>query len=60
MIESTDYIIIIGLILILVVLVASSYYFSSNPEDKERIKILLERQDNLQKNIIDILEHLIV
>ncbi len=57
MIESTDYIIILGLILILVVLVASSYYFSSNPEDKERIKILLERQDNLQKNIIDILEN---
>ena len=57
MIENLDYIIIGALVLILIILVTTNYFFSNNSENKERIKILLERQDNLQKNIIDILEN---
>ena len=57
MIENLDYIIIGVLVLILIILVTTNYFFSNNSENKERIKILLERQDNLQKNIIDILEN---
>lgn len=55
MIENFDYILIL-LLVIVVILLFSYLIFSNSSENKERIKVLLERQDNLQKNIVDLIE----
>ena len=38
-------------------IILSTYIFFKGSGNSERLKILLERQDNLQKNIIDIIEN---
>ena len=52
MVENFELILIIFLIIITLV-----FLFFKGSTNSERLKILLERQDNLQKNIIDIIEN---
>ena len=45
------------IVIVVVSLILSAYIFFRGSGNTERIKVLLERQDNLQKNIIDIIEN---
>ncbi|MAH78530.1 MAG: DNA recombination protein RmuC [Rickettsiales bacterium TMED254] len=56
MTENFESIILIALLITLIVFFGF-FIFSGSSKNKERLKILLERQDNLQKNIIEIIEN---
>ena len=56
MTENFESIILIALLITLIVFFVF-FIFSGSSKNKERLKILLERQDNLQKNIIEIIEN---
>ena len=47
---------IILIIIAILVIISLIFFFSNNSATKERLKILLERQDIFQKNIVDMLE----
>ncbi len=55
MIENFELIIIIFFAILLVVIF--NVFYSKNSNNNERLKVLLERQDNLQKIIVDIIEN---
>lgn len=54
--ENSELIIICTLIISFLIIITVIFFFSNNSATKERLKVLLERQDYLQKNIIDIVE----
>ena len=47
---------IILILIAILVIISLIFFFSNNSATKERLKILLERQDIFQKNIVDMLE----
>lgn len=56
MTENFESIILLAFLITLIVFFAF-FIFSGSSKNKERLKILLERQDNLQRNIIEIIEN---
>lgn len=54
--ENSELIIICTSIISFLIIITVIFFFSNNSATKERLKVLLERQDYLQKNIIDIVE----
>ena len=56
MTENFESIIFLAFLITLIVFFAF-FIFSGSSKNKERLKILLERQDNLQRNIIEIIEN---
>ena len=57
MIENFQLIIFITFIFGVFIIVGFNFFFSRGSGNKERLKILLERQDNLQKNIVELIEN---
>lgn len=54
--ENSELIIICTSIISFLIIITVIFFFSNNSATKERLRVLLERQDYLQKNIIDIVE----
>lgn len=40
----------------LIIIISLFFFFTNNSATKERLKVLMENQDNLQKNLVDVLE----
>ena len=57
MTENFELIISLTIIIFLISILCLYFFFKSSSPNNERLNILLERQDNLQKNIIEIIEN---
>ena len=57
MTENFGYITLVFIFISLIILILINIFYSNNSGNKERLKVLLERQDNLQKNIVDLIEN---
>ncbi len=57
MTENFELIISLTIIIFLISILCLYFFFKSSSSNNERLNVLLERQDNLQKNIIEIIEN---
>ena len=57
MIENFQLIIFITFIFGVFIIVGFNFFFSRVSDNNERLKVLLERLDNLQRNIVDLIEN---
>ena len=57
MTDNFELIILISTTIGFILVIGSIFFLIKNPANNERLKVLLERQDNLQKNIVEIIEN---